>query len=62
MDSVVAKLDLSGLEDLIPVLSGTAENVRLLHAILSEVGEDPAVWLPIFRKRLKHAKTVAAAL
>jgi type IV secretion system protein VirB4 len=60
-DSIVAKLDLSGLEDLIPVLSGTAENVRLLQAILSEHGEEPDVWLPIFRKRVKDAKSCPVA-
>jgi len=56
-DSIVAKLDLAGLEDLIPVLSGTAENVRLLHEILTVHGEDPEVWLPLFRKRVKDAKS-----
>jgi type IV secretion system protein VirB4 len=60
-DSVVARLDLSGLEDLVPVLSGTAENVRLLHEILAEVGEDPAVWLPHFRRRVNHAQPASAA-
>jgi type IV secretion system protein VirB4 len=54
---VVAKLDLSGLEDLIPVLSGTAENVNLLRAILSEVGEAPSDWLPHFRRKLQDART-----
>jgi type IV secretion system protein VirB4 len=59
-DSVVAKLDLSGLDDLIPVLSGTAESVRLLHELLAEVGEDPDVWLPLFRRRVKDAKSTHA--
>jgi len=59
-DSVVAKLDLSGLEDLIPVLSGTAENVRLLHELLAEAGEDPEGWLPHLKRRVKHAKSAPA--
>ncbi len=61
VESVVAKLDLRGLEDLIPVLSGTAENVRLLHEILAEDGDDPAVWLPIFTRRVKNANAPITA-
>ncbi len=56
-DSVVARLDLSALDDLIPMLSGTAENVRLLHELLAGAGEDPEVWLPLFRRRVKNAKS-----
>jgi type IV secretion system protein VirB4 len=60
-DSVVAKLDLSGLADLIPVLSGSAENVRLLHEMLAEHGEDPNVWLPVFKRRVVNAKCAPVA-
>lgn len=54
-ESVVAKLDLSGLSDVLPVLSGTAENVALMHEALAEAGRDPDVWLPHFRRKLKDA-------
>ena len=49
--SVFATLDLYGLDDELAVLSGTAENVALLHRIMQELGsEDPDVWLPVFVK------------
>lgn len=50
-NSIVAELDLNGLDDEIAVLSGTTANVALLDEIRSEVGDDPAVWLPIFHER-----------
>ena len=49
--SVFATLDLYGLDDELAVLSGTAENVALLHRIMQELdSEDPDVWLPVFVK------------
>jgi type IV secretion system protein VirB4 len=55
-DSVVGKLDLSGLSDLIPLFSGTAENVGLLHELLASHGENPAAWLPRFRSRIQNER------
>jgi len=52
-DSIVAKLDLHGMDDEIAVLSGREETVRLLDTIRAEVGDDPAVWLPLFHHRRK---------
>lgn len=52
-DVVVARIDLSGLEDIISVLSGRAETVGLLDQIRSEVGDDVEKWLPIFNERIK---------
>ncbi|MBL6748936.1 MAG: VirB4 family type IV secretion/conjugal transfer ATPase [Nevskia sp.] len=52
--SVVAKLDLAGMEDEIAILSGRQETVELLDRILAEVGEDPAAWLPQFQQRRKQ--------
>jgi len=49
--SAVAKLDMSGMDDEIAVLSGRTETVNLLRSIRKEVGEDPSVWLPIFHER-----------
>ena len=51
--SVVARLDLSGEDDILAVLSGREETVLLCDAIRAEVGDDPAVWLPIFQERRK---------
>ena len=51
--SVVARLDLGGEDDIISILSGREETVLLCDAIRAEVGDDPAVWLPIFQERRK---------
>jgi type IV secretion system protein VirB4 len=52
--AVVARIDLSGMTDIINVLSGRTETVLLLDQIRKEVGEDPLVWLPIFYERAKN--------
>jgi hypothetical protein len=39
------------------VLSGTAENVRRLHDLMQEVGEDPDLWLPAFKRSATSART-----
>lgn len=49
--SAVAKLDLSGMDDEIAVLSGRTETVNLLQDIRNKVGDDPSEWLPIFHQR-----------
>lgn len=53
-DAVIARIDLSGMEDIINVLSGRAETVILMHEIIKEVGDDPEIWLPIFYKQVKQ--------
>lgn len=50
-DSVLARLDLSKLDQFIRVLSGTSKNVGIFHEIIAEKGEDPRVWLPLFLER-----------
>ena len=52
-DAVVAKLDLSGMDDVISILSGRAETVVILDEVLEEVGHDPEKWIPIFNQRIK---------
>ncbi len=51
-DVVVARIDLSGMDDVIAVLSGRAETVVVLDEIIAEVGEDPDKWLPLFWERI----------
>ncbi len=53
-DVVVARIDLSGMDDVISVLSGRAETVALLDRVRAEVGDDVDTWLPIFTKRVKE--------
>lgn len=49
--SVVAQLDLSGMDDALAILSGRASTVELLDQLRAELGDDPAAWLPEFHKR-----------
>lgn len=48
--SAICELDLRGMEDFVTVLSATTDNVALLDQIRSEVGDDPAVWLPLLQQ------------
>jgi len=45
-DSVVARLNLAGMTDLLTVLSGRESTVRRLDALRGEVGDTPAEWMP----------------
>ena len=36
------------------VLSGSADNVAILDKIVSEVGENPQDWLPIFKAEMMN--------
>ena len=58
-NSVVAILDLGGMDDEIAVLSGTSSNVAILEEIRKEVGDDPADWMPIFQRKRDGAKPVS---
>ena len=51
-DVVVARIDLTGLEKFVPVLSGRAETVKICDEIREQHGEDPAIWLPLFIERV----------
>ena len=52
-DSVIAKLDLSGLDDYIAVLSGRTESVAIMHDLIRKHGEAPEQWLPHFQQILR---------
>lgn len=61
-DVVVARLDLSGMSEVVRVLSGNARTVRLLDKILKEYNNPPPeVWLPIFTERAKRMEEEDAA-
>lgn len=49
--SVVAELDLAGMDNEIAVLSGSQRNADLMDSIIEEVGDNPNDWLPIFHER-----------
>jgi type IV secretion system protein VirB4 len=50
-ESMLCKLDLSSLSDLIRVLSGNINSNKLLDEIIQEKGNDPTLWLPSFIER-----------
>ncbi len=52
-DGVVARIDLSGMDDIIHVLSGRVDTVKIMDDIMAEYGSDPNVWLPIFYERTR---------
>jgi len=54
-DVVVARIDLSGMDDVICVLSGRAETVGILDEVIKSYGDDPDIWLPIFQQRVSEA-------
>jgi type IV secretion system protein VirB4 len=55
--SVACELDLTGMEDLVAVLSGRAGTVRLMERLIAEHGDRPEAWLPQFRNQWHGAAT-----
>ena len=49
-NSVVAELNLSGFEDELAVLSGNTASSLLVERLVSDLGDDPEVWLPDFHR------------
>jgi len=56
MDVVVARIDLGDLPDVVNVLSGRAETVKLLDQAREEAGENPKMWIPLFIELLEEEK------
>jgi type IV secretion system protein VirB4 len=50
-DGVIARIDLSGMDEVIRVLSARAETVSIMDGVIAEVGDDPDDWLPIYYER-----------
>lgn len=50
-DGVLARIDLSGMDEIIRILSGRVDTVILLDEIIKEYGDDPDDWMPIFIER-----------
>jgi len=48
--SVVVRLDLGGMPDLLTVLSGRESSVRRLDELRASVGDDPANWYPLLTR------------
>lgn len=55
--SAFCLLDLYGFDDELAVLSGTMENVEILHRVMEECGsENPDVWYRPFTEAVGHSK------
>lgn len=52
-DGVMCRIDLSGMDEIIRILSGRIDTVMILAEIIKEVGDNPDVWMPIFLKKTK---------
>lgn len=50
--SVVARLNLTGEQEILTILSGRERSVRLLDELRLEVGDDPADWIPALMARV----------
>jgi len=55
-DGVIARIDLSGMDDLIAILSARAETVAILDKVFEEVGENPNDWIDLFLQRVRDDK------
>ena len=51
--AVVARIDLSGMPDIINVLSGRAETVLIMDKLRQEYGDHPDKWLHIFYDKVR---------
>ena len=50
-ESAVARLDLTGLTEWIPVLSANSRRLQVLHHLLEKQGSNPAQWLEAFMQQ-----------
>ena len=55
-DAVVAKIDLSGMSEVIDILSGRADTVIILDEIRKKYGDNPNIWIPKFSEKLKSIR------
>jgi len=53
-NGVIARIDLAGMSDVVNILSGRADTVRLLDKIRARVGDDPLQWIPIFWREVRE--------
>lgn len=59
--SVVVRLDLSGMPEMLTLLSGRESTVRRLDALRAEYGDAPAAWYPALTGELWPGEDAAAA-
>ena len=54
VNAVVAKVNLSGMDNIINVLSGRVETVLLLDKLRAKYGDEPEKWLPVFYDEVRE--------
>ncbi|WP_261887509.1 VirB4 family type IV secretion/conjugal transfer ATPase [Vibrio aerogenes] len=52
--SCFAKMDLSGFDDVLPVISGSTDDIRLCESVREDVGQNPDQWIPALLARRKQ--------
>jgi type IV secretion system protein VirB4 len=52
--SIACELDLSGMDDLVAVLSARTTTRRLMERLIADMGPDPAEWLPHFKREWRR--------
>lgn len=58
-DSVLAKMDLYGFEEFLPIISGNAQDIALCHEIRKLIAnDDPDLWIPLMQKVKLNKKLV----
>ncbi len=57
--SAFAKLDLYGFSDEIAVLSGSSDNIELLHQVMAEYGDTPEQWYQPFQQAIRNSRVVS---
>ncbi len=54
--SIMARVNLSGMDDIISVLSGSAKTVKILYEIMKTEGVSTKDWIKLFYKRIEELK------
>ncbi len=55
-DVVVARIDLSGMEEIVNILSARAETISIVDEVRARYGDSPEAWIPHFQERVKADK------
>lgn len=55
--SSLASIDMSGFDEFIPILSSSDRSIAEVDDLIAELGtDDPDIWLPEYRKRIRNKK------
>lgn len=56
--TAIVTLDLGGLGEYLNILSSSTDNLAVLDEIRAEVGDDPEIWMPIFKEKMELRKAM----